>query len=307
MTFAHQHILDINSLSQDDINSILDLAKHYAQTNRSPNKKTDKLYGKTIANMFFENSTRTRTSFEIAAKRLGADVINFSSQTSSLTKGETMADTMRVVDSMNVDCFVIRHKEDGFHKQASGIVNGSIINAGEGISAHPTQALLDARTMLNHKPALESLRVAICGDVEHSRVARSNARLLQKFGAEVRFFAPPMFVPKDRDELGVTLFDSLEEAIENADVVMMLRIQNERLEEGETPLASNIYHEKYGLNHERLRHAKEDVIVMHPAPLNRGIEITSELADDEAYSVIFEQMEMGVAVRMACLDLVLSQ
>lgn len=306
MTFPHKHILDTDHLSKDDIETILDLAAHYAETNRSDKKKTDKLYGKTIANMFFESSTRTRTSFEIAAQRLGADVINFSTQTSSITKGETIADTMRVVDSMHADCFIIRHEENGFARQASEYVTSAVINAGDGINGHPTQALLDALTMRRHKKTLEGLRVAICGDVEHSRVARSNARLLKKYNADVSFFAPPMFVPKDSDELGVTLTPTLEDAIEDADVVMMLRIQNERLRDGERSLSDNEYHQAYGLNHARLKGAKDDVIVMHPAPINRGIEITSELADDPQYSVIFEQMEMGVATRMACLDVLLS-
>jgi len=304
--FPHKHLYGIEQLSKADIETILDLAAGYAQSNRSPSKKVNKLDGKTVVNMFFENSTRTRTSFEIAAKRLGADVVNFTSSASSMNKGETFSDTMRVINAMQVDAFVIRHYEDGAVKLASTFVDGAVLNAGDGANEHPTQALLDALTMIRHKKTLAGLKVAICGDIKHSRVARSNAILLNKMGALVHFFAPPQFQANDTSRLGVTNCKTMNEALEDADVVMMLRIQNERLAAGEFAMRSDEYHQQYGLDHIKLKLAKPDVIVMHPAPMNRGIEITSELADDPAYSVIFEQMEMGVAARMACLDLLLS-
>lgn len=306
MAFNRKHLLGIKDLDRSEIDAILDLASHYADRNRSKNQKCDRLAGHTIVNMFFENSTRTRTSFEVAAKRLGADVVNFTASTSSLNKGETFSDTMRVIDSMLVSGIVIRHPEDGSVQEAARIVRASILNAGDGSREHPTQALLDALTILRHKGRLDGLKVAICGDIEHSRVARSNAYLLKKHGADVHFYAPPMFVPHDANELGVVNAPTMDAALDGADVVMMLRIQNERLAAGSFKMDGPEYHKLYGLNHERLARAKEDVIVLHPAPMNRGIEITDALADDEKHSVIFEQMEMGVAVRMACLHLLIN-
>ena len=304
--FPHKHLYGIEQLSKADIEAILTRAAEYAKSNRSSSKKVNKLDGKTVVNMFFENSTRTRTSFEIAAKRLGADVVNFTSSASSMNKGETFSDTMRVINAMQVDAFVIRHYEDGAVKLASTFVDGAVLNAGDGANEHPTQALLDALTMLRHKGKLDGLKVAIIGDIKHSRVARSNAILLGKMGAKVHFFAPPQFQLKDTDKLGTVNCGTMKEALEAADVVMMLRIQNERLSAGEFAMRSDEYHAQYGLDHTKLKDASPDAIVMHPAPMNRGIEITSALADDPAHSVIFEQMEMGVAVRMACLDLLLS-
>ncbi|MGE4351750.1 MAG: aspartate carbamoyltransferase catalytic subunit [Bdellovibrionales bacterium] len=304
--FSHRHLYGIEPLSRHDIETILKLANKYADSNRTNEKQLDRLRGKIVVNMFFENSTRTRTSFEVAAKRLGADVVNFTSTTSSMNKGETFSDTMRVINAMRVDAFVIRHSEDGAVKLATNYVEGSVINAGDGKNEHPTQALLDALTLWRHKGRIEGLKVAICGDIKHSRVARSNALLLGKMGAEVRFFSPPHFMMPDQESLGVVTCESFESAVADADAVMMLRIQNERLAEGEHTMSDAEYHALYGLTHERLRPAQPNVIVMHPAPINRGVEITSELADDLQYSVIFEQMEMGVAARMACLDLLLS-
>lgn len=305
--FPHKNLYGIEELSVTDIESILALAETYAVRNRSPNKKCDKLAGKIVVNMFFENSTRTRTSFEIAAKRLGADVVNFTSSASSMNKGETFSDTMRVINAMQVDATVIRHHEDGAVKLAAKYVDGAVLNAGDGAGEHPTQALLDALTMRRHKGGLKGLKVAICGDIKHSRVARSNAILLGKMGAEVRFFAPPQFQHSETEKLGAIKCSSIQEALDGVDVAMMLRIQNERLTAGEFAMTGEAYHAQYGLTHERLKVAKPDVIVMHPAPMNRGVEITDALADDPQYSVIFEQMEMGVAVRMACLDLLLSK
>jgi aspartate carbamoyltransferase catalytic subunit len=305
-SFSHRHLLDIDQLSQADIEAILDLAGRYAEQNRSLRKKTDRLAGKTVVNMFFENSTRTRTSFEIAAKRLGADVVNFNAAVSSVNKGETLLDTARVIDSMQVDAMVVRHAENGTPAFISENVKASVVNAGDGSNQHPTQALLDALTVLRHKKTLEGLTYAIGGDIEHSRVARSNLALLKKFGAKVRLFAPPSFMPREVDKLNVTACATMDEAMDGADVVVMLRIQNERLSSGEFAMSVDEYHRLYGLTHDKLKKAKADVLVLHPLPMNRGIEITNELADDKRYSKFFEQVEMGVAVRMACLDLLLS-
>ncbi|NCC02560.1 MAG: aspartate carbamoyltransferase catalytic subunit [Proteobacteria bacterium] len=303
--FPHAHILGIHPLTSEDIAYILELGAHYAVVNRSHQKRTDRLKGKLIVNMFFENSTRTRCSFEVAAKRLGADVVNFSTATSSMQKGETYSDTLRVINAMQVDGFIIRHAENGAVQRAASIVDGPVLNAGDGSNEHPTQALLDALTMIRHKNKLDGLKVAICGDIKHSRVARSNALLLNKMGASVFFFAPPPFRLDDTSDLCIVECESMDKALQDADVVMMLRIQNERLAHGEFAMTSEAYHKAYGLTHERLKSAKPDVIVMHPAPMNRGVEITDELADDPRHSVIFEQMEMGVAIRMACLDLLI--
>ena len=305
MTFPHHHLFGIKQLSRGDVETILGLAAHYAQTNCSPQKKSDRLAGKIVVNMFFENSTRTRTSFEVAAKRLSADVVNFNAAISSMNKGESFADTLRMIDATHADACVIRHAQDGMAQEAAKYFKGAVINAGDGAGEHPTQALLDALTVQRHKGTLENLTIAVCGDIKHSRVARSNALLWKLFGSKARFFAPPAFAfsEETNKELGVISCSTLDEAIEGADVVMMLRVQNERLKQGEAVLDPATYNAQYGLNHERLKRAKKDVIVMHPAPMNRGVEITDELADDPKYSVIFEQMEMGVAVRTACLDL----
>lgn len=305
-SFSHQHLLGIQQLSKEEIQQILDLGAHYAKQNRSDQPSCDKLAGKTVVNLFFEDSTRTRTSFEIAAKRLGAHVVNFNASNSSMNKGETFGDTMRCINAMQVDGFVIRHKQDGAVQEAAAFVDGAVLNAGDGANEHPTQALLDALTITRHKGSIDGLNVAICGDLKHSRVAKSDAILLTKMGANVTFFAPPQFEVTDAKDLGVTVASSLEEAIKDADVVIMLRIQNERMADDVDKMPIDEYHVSYGLNHDKLKSAKSDVIVMHPSPVNRGVEITSALMDDPQYSVIIEQMEMGVAVRMACLDLLLS-
>ncbi len=304
--FDHRHLLGIKQLSKENIQQILDLGAYYAKQNRSDTKNCTKLAGKTIANLFFEDSTRTRTSFEIAAKRLGANVVNFDASRSSMNKGETYGDTLSCINAMQVDGYVVRHVTDGAVDEATSFIDGHIINAGDGANEHPTQALLDALTIVRHKGTLEGLKVAICGDIKHSRVARSNAILLRKMGADVFFFAPPQFEADDANELGVTICKTMDEAIKKADVVMMLRIQNERLTKDIQPIAVDDYHAAYGLCHDKLKEANPDVIVMHPSPVNRGVEITSALMDDQAYSVIIEQMEMGVAIRMACLDLLIS-
>jgi len=300
--FNHQHLLEIDQLSKKDIQQILDLGEYYVKQNRSSKRNCNKLDGKTIVNLFFEDSTRTRTSFEIAAKRLGADVINFNTSRSSMNKGESFSDTLRTINAMQVDGFVIRHNEDGAVKEAANFVDGHVLNAGDGANEHPTQALLDALTIIKYKKSFDGLKIAICGDIKHSRVANSNAILLRKMGADVFFFSPPQFTNNKAKDFGVTICSSLEEAIKNADVIMMLRIQNERLSENEK-IDINKYNILYGLDHNKLKSAKNDVIIMHPSPVNRDIEITSDLMDDKKYSVIFEQIENGVAIRMACLDL----
>lgn len=305
--FPHRHLLDIERLSKADIEAVLALAATYAGQNRKPHKKNDRLQGKTVVNLFFENSTRTRTSFEIAAKRLGADVVNVPVELSSTKKGETLLDTVLTLDAMQIDALVIRHAEEGVPQFLAPHVKAHVINAGDGKHEHPTQALLDALTVIRHKKKLEGLTVAICGDVARSRVARSNIHLLNKFGANVRVVAPPDFVTPDYKNMGVAIFNDMKEGLAGTDVVMMLRVQHERMVgDYDFSVKAQEYAAVYGLNHDRLKAAKPDVIVMHPGPTNRGVELTSELADDPAYSVIREQVEMGVAVRMAVMDLLLS-
>lgn len=306
--FPHRHLIDTDVLSRSDIEGVLDLAALYANQNRSPNKKIDKFAGKTCVTLFFENSTRTRTSFEIAAKRLGADVISVPVAQSSATKGETLLDTALTLDAMQIDALVIRHSEDGVAAELSKHLNAHVLNAGDGKHAHPTQALLDAMTLRRHKGTLDGLNVAICGDLARSRVARSNVHLLKKFGADVRVIAPDYFMSDDYSRLGARTFDSLEQGIDGADAIIMLRIQHERpgLSFDFSSRAA-AYVAAYGLTHEKLKAAKPDVLVLHPGPVNRGVELSNELADDPQYSAIREQVEMGVAVRMALFDLLLSQ
>ncbi|MDP9127510.1 MAG: aspartate carbamoyltransferase catalytic subunit [Pseudomonadota bacterium] len=305
-TFPYEHLLDIERLSPIDINNVLDLADRYAEPAASLSRKSTKLAGKIVVNLFFEPSTRTRTSFEIAAKRLGADVVNIAIEHSSTQKGETLLDTVLNLDAMGIDALIIRHPESGVPRVLSGLTKASIINAGDGTNEHPTQALVDALTMRRHKNTLKGLIVAICGDVAHSRVARSNINLLHKMGAEVRIVAPPYFNTDAYDALNVESFEDMKDGLKDADVVMMLRIQHERMSQGEFAVSLKDYHQRYGLDHKKLAVAKPDVIVMHPGPVNREVEITNQLADDEKYSVIREQVALGVAVRMALLDLLLS-
>ncbi|MFA5041462.1 MAG: aspartate carbamoyltransferase catalytic subunit, partial [Bdellovibrionales bacterium] len=279
--FPHRHLLDTDPLSRTEIEAILDLADLYAKQNCSKDKKISKFYGKTSVNLFFENSTRTRTSFEIAAKRLGADVINVPVSQSSTAKGETLLDTAMTLDAMNVDTLVLRHPEEGAPEMLAKHVKAHVINAGDGTHAHPTQALLDAMTIRRHKGKLDGLTVAICGDLARSRVARSNIHLLKKFGAKIRVTAPDYFMSDDYQNMDVEISKDLELGIRGADAVIMLRIQHER-----PGLTFNFasrqkeYIEAYGLNHEKLKAAKPDVIILHPGPTNRGIELTDDLADD---------------------------
>ncbi len=302
MSFAHRHLLGIEQLSQSDITTLLDLADSYADRNRQPNKHSDALRGLTQINMFFENSTRTQASFEIAGKRLGADVMNMAMQASSIKKGETLIDTAMTLNAMHPDLLVVRHPQSGAVDLLAQKVNCAVLNAGDGRHEHPTQALLDALTIRRAKGRLHRLSIAICGDIAHSRVARSNILLLGKMENRIRLVGPPTLMPSQIDQFGVEVFDDMKKGLEGVDVVMMLRLQKERMDGGFIPSEREYYH-RYGLDAEKLAHASPDAIVMHPGPMNRGVEIDGTLADDINRSVIQDQVEMGVAVRMAAMDL----
>ncbi|MEM7073687.1 MAG: aspartate carbamoyltransferase catalytic subunit [Pseudomonadota bacterium] len=302
MGFDHQHLLGIEPLSCDDITAILDLAEQYVALNRRAVKRSDALAGLTQINMFFENSTRTQSSFELAGKRLGADVMNMAMQASSIRKGETLIDTALTLNAMHPDLLVVRHPHSGAVDLLAQKVNCAVINAGDGKHEHPTQALLDALTIRRAKKRLSGLTVAICGDIAHSRVARSNIALLSRMNNAVRLIGPPTLMPAGASQMGATVTDSMSEGLADADVVMMLRLQRERMDGGFIPSEREYYH-RYGLDSRKLSAARSDAIVMHPGPMNRGVEIDGELADDINRSVIQEQVEMGVAVRMAAMDL----
>ncbi len=300
--FPHPHLLGIEGLSPQDITQILDLANHYAERNRTRQKKLQLLNGLTVINLFFENSTRTSTSFELAGKRLGADVINMMASSSSIKKGETLIDTAMTLNAMHPDVLVVRNGESGSVSLLSEKVNCAVINAGDGQHEHPTQALLDALTIRRRKGKLAGLTVAICGDIAHSRVARSNIHLLHTMGARVRIVAPPTLLPGAADRLGVEVHTDMREGIKDCDIVMMLRLQLERMQGSYVP-STREYFRFFGLDQEKLSHAKPDALVMHPGPMNRGVEIDADIADHVDRSAILDQVEMGVAVRMACLDL----
>ena len=302
MGFAEKHLLGIESLSPSAICQILDLADSYVDLNRQSNKHSSILAGLTQINMFFENSTRTQASFEIAGKRLGADVMNMKMQASSIKKGETLIDTALTLNAMHPDLLVVRHPQSGAVDLLAQKVNCSVVNAGDGSHEHPTQALLDALTIRRTKGRLHRLRVAICGDIAHSRVARSNIILLNKMENRIRLIGPPTLMPSGINDFGCEVFDNMREGLKDVDVVMMLRLQRERMDGGFIPSEREYYH-RFGLDAEKLNFAKDDAIVMHPGPMNRGVEIDSELADDINRSVIKEQVEMGVAIRMAAMDL----
>jgi len=304
--FAHRHLLGIEALSRDDIVELLDLADDYAALNRQREKKRATLRGLTQINLFFENSTRTQASFELAGKRLGADVMNMSVGSSSIKKGETLIDTAATLNAMRPDILVVRHQHSGAVALLAEKVNCSVVNAGDGAHEHPTQALLDALTIRNHKGRLQRLTVAICGDIRHSRVARSNIILLNRMENRVRVIAPPTLLPEGIENMGVEVFHDMAAGLEGCDVVMMLRLQRERMQGAFVPSVREYFH-LWGLDRQKLAFAKPDAIVMHPGPMNRGVEITAEVADDFARSVIHEQVEMGVAVRMAVLDLLARQ
>jgi aspartate carbamoyltransferase catalytic subunit len=302
MRFDQRHLLGIEPLRPDEITTLLDLSDQYADRNRKRTPSTDVLAGMTQINMFFENSTRTQASFELAGKRLGADVMNMAMQASSVKKGETLIDTALTLNAMHPDLLVVRHPHSGAVDLLSQKVNCAVLNAGDGKHEHPTQALLDALTIRRAKGRLHRLSIAICGDIAHSRVARSNILLLGKMENRVRLVGPPTLLPTGIGEFGVEVFEDMREGLKDVDVVMMLRLQKERMDGGFIPSEREYYH-RYGLDAEKLSFAKEDAIVMHPGPMNRGVEIDGTLADDINRSVIQEQVEMGVAVRMAAMDL----
>src|SRR6185295_13607593 len=296
-----RHLLGIDGLSHSDIVGLLDLAEEFVELNRQIEKKTTSLRGRTLINMFFEASTRTQASFELAGKRLGADVMNMSVSSSSIRKGETLIDTAVTLNAMHPDLIVMRHHASGAVALLAQKVDCSVINAGDGQHEHPTQALLDALTIRRRKGRLEGLTVAICGDVLHSRVARSNILLLTTMGSRVRVVGPPTLMPAEVERLGVEVFHDMERGLAGVDIVMMLRLQRERMQRGLVPSARE-YFRFFGLDAAKLAAARPDALVMHPGPMNRGVEIDSAVADDPRRSVIPEQVEMGVAVRMAVLD-----
>ena len=300
--FPHRHLLGIEGLGPDAIDLLLDLAEGYVEQNRRDNKKSPVLAGRTLINVFFETSTRTRTSFELAGKRLGADVINISPDASAIKKGETLLDTALTLNAMHPDVLVVRHPDSGAVQLLAEKVTGAVINAGDGWHEHPTQALLDALTVRRRLGRLTGLTVAICGDIMHSRVARSNIHLFNAVGARIRVVAPPTLIPADMDRLGVEVFHDMRGGLADADIVMMLRLQTERMQGSFVPSVRE-YFRFFGLDAEKLSAAKPHALVMHPGPMNRGVEIDSDVADDIHRSLIQEQVEMGVAIRMACLDL----
>lgn len=302
MNAPNRHLLGIEGMAPPTILEILDLAESYALLNRSGKTRRDLLRGRTLINLFFEDSTRTRTSFELAGKRLGADVINMAVSQSSVSKGETLVDTATTLNAMNCDLLVVRHNRSGAPALLAQKVDAAVINAGDGTHEHPTQALLDALTIRRRKGRLEGLVVAICGDIAHSRVARSNILLLTTMNCRVRVVGPPTLIPTAIENFGAEVFHDMRAGLAGADIVMALRVQKERMSGGLVPSARE-YFAFYGLDAAKLAYAKPDALVMHPGPMNRGVEIDSAVADDPARSLIREQVEMGVAVRMAVLDL----
>ena len=298
--FHHRHLLSCEELTAPEINFLLDLANTAAEQNRKQDKKTDVLNGRTLINLFFEASTRTQASFELAAKRLGADVMNMNVTTSSVQKGETLIDTAITLNAMRPDIIVVRHHAAGAVELLSQKVDCSVVNAGDGTHQHPTQALLDALTIRRAKNRVSGLTVAICGDIRHSRVARSNINVLNTLGARVRVIGPSTLLPKNPERLGTEAYTDMWKGLEDVDVIMMLRLQRERMEGSFVPSSREYFH-FFGLDHEKLARAKPDALIMHPGPMNRGVEIASTVAD-HSRSVIKEQVEMGVAVRMAVLE-----
>ena len=304
-SYPHKHLLGIEGLLPTSINFLLKSSNDYVDyLNNKKNGKLDILKNKICINLFFENSTRTRTSFELAGKKLGADMLNISVGTSSIKKGETLIDTAMTLNAMQPDILVVRHHDAGAVKLLSEKVNCGVINAGDGPHEHPTQALLDALTILKRKKKISGLKVAICGDIMHSRVARSNIHLLNTLGAEVRVIAPATLIPKGIESLGVTIFYDMKSGLKNVDIIIMLRLQLERMSGSFVPSIRE-YFRFYGLDREKLNFANPDALILHPGPMNRGVEIDSELADDIDRSAIFEQVQMGVAVRMACLKAII--
>jgi len=301
--FHQRHLLGIAELSPHEIQYLLDRADEAVSVSRQLEKKKNVLRGRTQINLFFEASTRTQSSFELAGKRLGADVMNMSVASSSVKKGETLIDTAMTLNAMQPDLLVVRHQSAGAVELLANKVGCSVINAGDGAHEHPTQALLDALTIQRNKKTLDGLVVTICGDILHSRVARSNIMLLNAMGARVRVVAPATLLPSGIEKLGVEVFRTMKEGLENTDVIMMLRLQRERMSGALIPSIREYFH-YYGLDAEKLKHAKPDALVMHPGPMNRGVEIASEIADGPQ-SVIETQVEMGVAIRMAIIEVLM--
>ncbi|NRB14870.1 MAG: aspartate carbamoyltransferase catalytic subunit [Rhizobiales bacterium] len=298
--FTQKHLLGIEGLKEANITALLNLAEEKIEQSRQDIKKTDSLKGRTLINLFFESSTRTQASFELAGKRLGADVMNMAVAHSSVKKGETLIDTAATLNAMRPDVLVIRHSAAGAVELLAQKVNCAVINAGDGRHEHPTQALLDALTIRRNKGRIARLTVAICGDILHSRVARSNIILLNIMGARVRLIAPPTLLPAGAAEMGCEVYHDMKQGLKGVDIVMMLRLQTERMQGAFIPSTREYYH-FYGLDEEKLNYANDDALVMHPGPMNRGVEIDSVVADS-ARSLIREQVEMGVAVRMAVLE-----
>jgi aspartate carbamoyltransferase catalytic subunit len=299
--FAQRDLLGIDGLSVSEITYLLDLSDNYVEQNRQIDKKTSVLRGRTQINLFFESSTRTQSSFELAGKRLGADVMNMAVKTSAVNKGETLLDTAVTLNAMNPDLLVVRHGDSGAVALLAQKMSCAVLNAGDGAHEHPTQALLDALSIRRRLGKLQGLRVAICGDITHSRVARSNLLLLNAMGAQVHLIGPQTLLPVGAEKLGAHVFTDMREGLEGCDIVMMLRIQNERMKGALIPSVREYYH-LYGLDREKLAYAKPEALVMHPGPMNRGVEIDSAVADDPERSLIRDQVEMGVAVRMAVLE-----
>ncbi|MGZ3410570.1 MAG: aspartate carbamoyltransferase catalytic subunit [Xanthobacteraceae bacterium] len=297
---SQRHLLGIEGLSRDDIVGLLDSAEEFVTQNRQIDKKQSTLRGRTQINLFFEASTRTQSSFELAGKRLGADVMNMSVGSSAMRKGETLIDTAMTLNAMHPDILVVRHHASGAVELLARKVDCAVINAGDGSHEHPTQALLDALTIRRNKGRIERLTVTICGDIAHSRVARSNIILLNALGARVRVVAPSTLLPPGIERMGVEVFRDMREGLRDADIVMMLRLQRERMNGSFVPSSQEYFH-YFGLDQKKLAYAKPDALVMHPGPMNRGVEIDSAVADG-AQSLIREQVEMGVAVRMAALE-----
>ena len=296
------HLLSVEDLSIPEIDILLNKANFYADANKQRGEIEKTLKGSTVITLFFETSTRTKTSFELAAKRLGADSIGINASASAIKKGETLIDKAMTLNAMHADILIVRHPDSGAVKLLSEKVNCAVINAGDGAHEHPTQALLDALTIKRNKKNIKGLNIAICGDVLHSRVARSNILLLSKLGARIRIIAPPTLIPKGIENLGVEIFNNMEKGLVDCDIVMMLRLQTERMKGLYVP-STREYFKFYGLDYEKLKNAKKDALIMHPGPMNRGIEIDSSLADNLDRSVIHQQVEIGVAVRMACLEM----
>ena len=305
-----KNLISINDLSKEQAAQILDRAQFYFAKNQTDNKSHPLLNGKILVNFFFENSTRTRTSFEIAAKRLEAKVVNIDISLSSLKKNETLIDTAKTINAMRPDFVAIRHNSSGLVALLANYIHTSIINAGDGTNEHPSQALLDAFIIQKYKGEIKNLNIAICGDILHSRVARSNIFLLTKFGAKINLISPPTLINKDfeqwmAEQFAIKIYKNLTDGIKNADVIMCLRIQQERMI-GCYISSHSEYHKLYGLDHNKLAAAKKDVIILHPGPINREVEISSKLADDANFSVILNQVEAGVAVRQAILEFLVS-